>query len=94
MFSMKEFGQRVSNLRKVRNLTQDELAKRLNVNKGHISRIERGVSSCSLESLLSLAKELHTSTDYLLTGQSLSDEDAKNQLLSAIDILSAVSRML
>lgn len=26
MFSTKEFGQRVSNLRKVRNLTQDELA--------------------------------------------------------------------
>ena len=33
MFSMKEFGQRVSNLRKVRNLTQDELAYRVNVNK-------------------------------------------------------------
>lgn len=31
MFSMKEFGQRVSNLRKVRNLTQDELAYRVNV---------------------------------------------------------------
>lgn len=39
MFSMKEFGQRVSNLRKVRNLTQDELAYRVNVNKGHISRM-------------------------------------------------------
>lgn len=33
MFSTKEFGQRVSNLRKVRNLTQDELAYRVNVNK-------------------------------------------------------------
>ena len=47
MFSMKEFGQRVSNLRKVRNLTQDELAYRVNVNKGHISRIERGTVACN-----------------------------------------------
>lgn len=52
MFSMKEFGQRVSNLRKVRNLTQDELAYRVNVNKGHISRIERGTVACSLELLI------------------------------------------
>lgn len=94
MFNMKEFGRRVSNLRKVRNLTQDELAKRLNVNKGHISRIERGVSSCSLESLINLAIELHTSTDYLLTGQNLSTINAKSQLLSAIDLLSTVSKML
>ena len=56
MFSMKEFGQRVSNLRKVRNLTQDELAYRVNVNKGHISRIERGTVACSLELLIDLFK--------------------------------------
>ena len=55
MFSMKEFGQRVSNLRKVRNLTQDELAYRVNVNKGHISRIERGTVACSLELLIYLS---------------------------------------
>ena len=68
MFSTKEFGQRVSNLRKVRNLTQDELAYRVNVNKGHISRIERGTVACSLELLIDLSNELHTSTDFLLTG--------------------------
>ena len=64
MFSTKEFGQRVSNLRKVRNLTQDELAYRVNVNKGHISRIERGTVACSLELLIDLSNELHTSTDF------------------------------
>lgn len=94
MFSMKEFGQRVSNLRKVRNLTQDELAYRVNVNKGHISRIERGIRACSLESLIDLAQELHTSTDYLLTGTGPANDFAKEQLLSAIEVLSSVSKLI
>ena len=53
---MKEFGQRVSNLRKVRNLTQDELAYRVNVNKGHISRIEDTSLWGSLRAFLSEKK--------------------------------------
>ncbi len=94
MFSMKEFGQRVSNLRKVRNLTQDELAYRVNVNKGHISRIERGTVACSLELLIDLSNELHTSTDYLLTGTGPANDFAKEQLLSAIEVLSSVSKLI
>lgn len=86
MFSMKEFGQRVSNLRKVRNLTQDELAYRVNVNKGHISRIERGTVACSLELLIDLSNELHTSTDFLLTGIGPSNDFAKEEIDTAISI--------
>ena len=86
MFSTKEFGQRVSNLRKVRNLTQDELAYRVNVNKGHISRMRR--------SLIDLAQELHTSTDYLLTGTGPANDFAKEQLLLAIEVLSSVSKLI
>ena len=65
MFTLKEFGNRISMLRKLQNLTQDELAERIHVSKDHISRIERGIRACSLESLIDLAQELHTSTDYL-----------------------------
>ena len=90
MFSMKEFGQRVSNLRKVRNLTQDELAYRVNVNKGHISRIERGTVACSLELLIDLSNELHTSTDFLLTGIGPSNDFAKEEIDTAISILSSI----
>ena len=91
MFSTKEFGQRVSNLRKVRNLTQDELAYRVNVNKGHISRIERGTVACSLELLIDLSNELHTSTDFLLTGIGPSNDFAKD---TAISILSSIKQLL
>lgn len=49
MFTLKEFGNRISMLRKLQNLTQDELAERIHVSKDHISRIERGIRACSLE---------------------------------------------
>ena len=69
MFTLKEFGNRISMLRKLQNLTQDELVERIHVSKDHISRlIERGIRACSLESLIDLAQEPHTSADYLLTG--------------------------
>ena len=93
MFTLKEFGNRISMLRKLQNLTQDELAERIHVSKDHISRIERGIRACSLESLIDLAQELHTSTDYLLTGTGANDF-AKEQLLSAIEVLSSVSKLI
>lgn len=77
MFTLKEFGNRISMLRKLQNLTQDELAERIHVSKDHISRIERGIRACSLESLIDLAQELHTSTDYLLTGTGPANDFAK-----------------
>ena len=59
-----------------------------------ISRIERGIRACSLESLIDLAQELHTSTDYLLTGTGPANDFAKEQLLSAIEVLSSVSKLI
>ena len=55
MFTLKEFGNRISMLRKLQNLTQDELAERIHVSKDHISRIERGIRACSLESLIAVS---------------------------------------
>ena len=89
MFTLKEFGNRISMLRKLQNLTQDELAERI-----HVSSIERGIRACSLESLIDLAQELHTSTDYLLTGTGPANDFAKEQLLSAIEVLSSVSKLI
>ena len=88
------FYSTISMLRKLQNLTQDELAERIHVSKDHISRIERGIRACSLESLIDLAQELHTSTDYLLTGTGPANDFAKEQLLSAIEVLSSVSKLI
>ena len=74
--------------------SESELAYRVNVNKGHISRIERGTVACSLELLIDLSNELHTSTDFLLTGIGPSNDFAKEEIDTAISILSSIKQLL
>ncbi|MGC6769542.1 helix-turn-helix domain-containing protein [Enterococcus sp. LJL51] len=63
------FKDRLLELRIAHNLTQQELADKLNVVKQTVGSWERGRTEPSLESLNGLATVLHTTTDYL-TGQS------------------------
>ena len=48
-FDYEQFGDRVRALRKERDITQAELASVLNVESHYISRIERGLSGCSMK---------------------------------------------
>ncbi|GEP80081.1 Cro/Cl family transcriptional regulator [Staphylococcus carnosus] len=56
-------GQKLRNLRKIKNLTQEELAERTNLSKGYISQIESGQSSPSMESFLHILEVLGTSPE-------------------------------
>lgn len=60
------FNQRVKELRKARNLTQQELANLVGVTKMTVSGWERGNYTPSTHTLIILARALRTSTDYLL----------------------------
>lgn len=53
-------------IRKARNLTRPELAKRLNVSESTIFCWERGKRNPELPSLIRLADTLEVSLDYLL----------------------------
>lgn len=57
---------RLKNLRKERDLSQEQLAHIVGTTKGTISNYENSHSTPSNEMLVSLADELQTSTDYLL----------------------------
>lgn len=63
---MVEFGDRLRQLRKERNLTQKELANLIGVKNSVISFYEVGDRTPSLEVLIKLSKALHISTDKLL----------------------------
>jgi transcriptional regulator with XRE-family HTH domain len=52
--------------RKDQHLTQVELAKRANVGRSHLSRIENGKYSPGLGTLARIAKALRTDTSHLL----------------------------
>jgi HTH-type transcriptional regulator, competence development regulator len=58
--------ERLRKLRKLKKLTQEELAKRLNTTNGTVSNYENGVSAPNHDALSELANILETTTDYLL----------------------------
>lgn len=59
-------NQRIRSLRQSRNMSQVELAKRLNVTKQSVSNWENDNIQPSIEMLLKLADAFSVSTDYLL----------------------------
>ena len=74
---------------------QEELAVRLGpASKRHVSRMENGERSCSIDLLIELSCILHISTDYLLMGSEPSKEGIKNDLLSIISELSRIAKKI
>ncbi|MCC0650658.1 helix-turn-helix domain-containing protein [Clostridioides sp. GD02404] len=59
-------GQRIKIARIKKRLTQDTLSELVNITPQHMSNIERGGSSVSLPTLISIANTLHVSIDELL----------------------------
>lgn len=59
-------GDRICELRKDNGMTQDDLAKYLNVTRASISNYEKGVNEPSLQIIIKLSKLFNVSSDYLL----------------------------
>ena len=60
------FSQRLKELRKSKNMTQQDLANMLNISQGTITNYEREPDTIGIESLEKLAEIFDTSVDYLL----------------------------
>ena len=61
-------GERITALRKEKDISQTELAKRLNVSRQAVSKWEQGSSSPDTAKLVLLAEILDTEVEYLATG--------------------------
>ena len=61
-------GERITTLRKEKDISQTELAKRLNVSRQAVSKWEQGTSTPDTERLIQLAEILDTEVEYLATG--------------------------
>lgn len=66
---LKDIGVRIAARRKELNLTQEQVAERMNVSIQMISNIERGNKAIKIDNLVRLCRVLKTSTDYILTGK-------------------------
>ena len=62
---------RLQVLRKSHNLSQEQLAEKLNVSRQAISKWESGQANPDINNLLKLSDIYEASTDYILTGKEL-----------------------
>ena len=62
----KQFGQRARTIRLKQELSQGDVAKRMNVHRSYISSIERGVRNPSLKVIQRIAKALEVPMEKLI----------------------------
>lgn len=53
-----DIGRRLADIRKSKNMTQDQLAELAHVSPSEVSRIERGINSASLETIMNFCNAL------------------------------------
>ncbi|MEW7279220.1 helix-turn-helix transcriptional regulator [Aquimarina sp. 2201CG1-2-11] len=98
---MLDIGSKIISLRKKQNLSQSDLAKRVDVSRTIIGNYERNENAPSVDILLKIAKVFDVSVDYLVGEGQLStydkdvlkriedieqlDEDTKSKLFFLID---------
>lgn len=63
------FGERLYQLRKEKNLSQEDLAERLGISRQSVSRWENGTASPDFEKTAQIAEIFSVSTDYLICGK-------------------------
>jgi transcriptional regulator with XRE-family HTH domain len=85
-----EFKDRLKQARTSKKLSQNELAKMVEVHVTNISRYERGENRPTTEVLSRLANALDTTTDYLMNG---STDEAADVNISDKELLSLFKRV-
>ncbi len=89
-FSQAEFGNRIRELRKLKGMTQEELAEELNISFEHFNKIERGRNGCSIDLVIELSVYFDVSTDYLLTGRDYCGMASRKRLQNVLDELKTI----
>lgn len=67
-YDTKKSGMCIRQLRKRRGFTQEDLARKLHIDRSYLSRIESGEKGCAVDLLLQLSDLLNVSIDYLVMG--------------------------
>ena len=93
-FDRMAYGERIKRLRTGRELTQEQLAEKINVSRTYIVTIENGLQIGPIEIAIELAMFFDVSMDFLLLGKENYRVDRKQCLRMAIDILSELEAEL
>lgn len=93
-FDRMAYGERIKRLRTGREITQEQLAEKINVSRTYIVKIENGLQIGPIEIAIELAMFFDVSMDFLLLGKENYRVDRKQCLRMAIDILSELQAEL
>ena len=74
-----KIGQFISNCRKNKKLTQEQLAEKLNVSKNAVSKWERGICLMDISLLKPLSEILGVSVNDILSGEKVPEEKVKEK---------------
>ena len=81
-----QLGITISVLRKMRGMSQEQLAEKVNISTTHMSHIENGGTKLSLQVFAELAEALHVSADCLLyDARSSSNQSVSQEITQIID---------
>lgn len=72
-YDTKRSGAYIQNLRIQNGYTQGQLAKMMNMDRSHLSRIESGAKGCSVDLFIQLSEFFHVSIDSLVLGMERDD---------------------
>ena len=75
-----DMGKRMKEKRKSLNLTQEQMAEKLNISIKHYGGVERGVAGLSIENLIEVSDILGINIDYLLKGDPTQDDTLPTKL--------------
>ncbi len=87
-------SERIQELRKNKNLSQEQLAEILGVSRQAVSKWEGGQSLPEVEKLIAMSALFDVSTDYILKGEDAPIKNNSNDARIASQIVSAVATML
>ena len=77
-------GQRIKQARLNKNLTQEDLAEKIDISVAFLSRVERGNSHINLKRLNQICRLLDVSEGYILNGVSSKSENYLNKEFSEL----------
>lgn len=76
-----DFSEKLLTLRKANDLTQEQLAEKLDVSRQSISKWESGQATPELEKIVTLSAIFNVTTDYLLKSSEIDDLSVKTEML-------------
>lgn len=76
-----DFSEKLLTLRKANDMTQEQLAEKLDVSRQSVSKWESGQATPELEKIVAMSAVFNVTTDYLLKSSEIDDLSVKTEML-------------